>query len=83
MNEFQINQLLVKKGIKKSDVARRLNEDFPNLSLNYAKKIIYNLISGREWSPTYAEWLNKNYGIEVQKPNSAIPVRQRLQRQAA
>lgn len=83
MNELNAKRKLEDQGIKIADVVRHFQTDFSTLSPNYAKKVIYGLISGKEWYPVYALWFQNNYNIEIQKPFWALPVRERMKLQAA
>ncbi|MCW5959290.1 MAG: hypothetical protein KIS76_03955 [Pyrinomonadaceae bacterium] len=77
MTENEIRKLLIDKGLKQSDIARRMAGDF-GLAYQSARVSVNHLITGARWFPKYADWLKKNYGIVIDKPDWAKPVRERL-----
>ena len=81
MSETQIKRTLEDRGLKIIDVARHMAKEFP-ITEGSAETMLRELIAGTRWFPVYAGWLEDNYGVTVNRPASARPVRERM-RQAA
>lgn len=83
MNEKQIKRHLEDHGLKISDVARKMHEAFPTITIGSADVMLRQLISGTRWYPVYASWLQREYKITIDKPAWLIGVRERMRRLAA
>ena len=77
-NERQIKRKLEDDGYRVSDLARHLHKDFPTVTERSADAMLRRLIAGQAWYPTYAAWLQENYGVIVAKPKWAKGVRERM-----
>ena len=82
MTENENRKVLLDKGIKLVDISKRMSDEF-DITEKSAQVMLQHLISNQRWYPVYANWLNKNYGLEIEKPTWLKPVRQRLREQAA
>ncbi|MCU0240673.1 MAG: hypothetical protein MUC29_14630 [Pyrinomonadaceae bacterium] len=83
MNEKQIKRKLEDKGFLVIDVARAMSEEFPTLKVSSATTILHEMFKGNRYIEKYAVWLKENYGVSIEKPNSAKPVRERMKLQVA
>lgn len=77
MTEKEIKRKLEDDGFRVADIARHLAREF-SITVGSADTMLRELIAGRRWFPTYAQWLKKNYGVVVSKPASYKPIRERL-----
>lgn len=77
MNEKQTKRFLEDKGKKVADLAREIAAEF-GVTEKSADSMLRELIAGRRWFPVYAKWLDKNYGIKIEKPSWLKPVRERM-----
>jgi hypothetical protein len=68
MNEKQIKRKLEEMELKVSDVVRAVSSAFPNRSPIYLNTAIRNLIAGRQWLPVYAAFIEKEFGIKIDRP---------------
>lgn len=82
MNEKQIKRHFEDRGLRIVDVAKELNEAFPDITPGSADVMLRQLIAGHRWYPTYANWLRERYNIVVNKPSWMIPVRERMKQAA-
>lgn len=78
MNERQIKRKLEDDGKRVIDVAKKMQEAFPTITVRSAETMLRNLIAGRVWYPVYAKWLKQNYGIDVDVPKPYRDVRERM-----
>lgn len=82
MNERQIKRTLEDNGIRVIDVARRMHADFAaTITEGSAETMLRNLIAGKAWYPTYAQWFNRRYthlGCRIDKPEWVKSVRERM-----
>lgn len=77
MTERQIIDTLRNKGLKVSDVAAVMAEEF-SITERSADTMLRQLISGQAWYPKYVGWLKANYKIPVDRPQWLKPVRERM-----
>lgn len=77
MNEKEIKRHLEDNGLRVADLARDLSAEF-GVSEKNADTMLRQLIAGGRWYPRYAAWLKENYGVIVNRPAWAMPVRERL-----
>lgn len=77
MNERQIKRKLEDAGHRVVDLARHMARDFP-ITEGSAETMLRELIAGNAWYPKYVDWLKTNYGVTVNKPSWAKPVRERM-----
>lgn len=82
MNEKQIKRHFEDRGMKIVDVAKAMQAAFPTITPGSADVMLRQLIAGQRWYPNYANWLEENYGVTVNKPSWLKPIRERM-RQAA
>ncbi|MCC7308303.1 MAG: hypothetical protein IT173_12110 [Acidobacteria bacterium] len=83
MNEKQIKRHFEDRGLRISDVAKTMQEDFPGITLNSADVMLRQLIAGARWYPIYAKWLKSKFGVTVDQPAWVPGVRERMRRLAA
>lgn len=77
MNEKQIKRKLEDDGLKIVDVAAAMHDAFP-ITRGSAEVMLRQLIAGQRWYPVYASWLERTYGIAVDKPTWMLNVRDRM-----
>lgn len=82
MNEKQIKRHFEDRGLRIVDVAKELNDAFPDITPGSADVMLRQLIAGARWYPTYANWLKERYDIVVNQPMRTLPVRERMRRAA-
>jgi hypothetical protein len=82
MTEKEIKRKLEDDGFRVIDVARHMARDFTSITEASAETMLRQLIAGSRWFPVYAAWLQRTYGVTVDRPTWARPVRERM-RQAA
>lgn len=78
MNEKQIKRHFEDRGLRITDVAREMNQAFPDITPGSADVMLRQLIAGHRWYPVYADWLKATYGVSVNKPAWMKPVRERM-----
>ena len=83
MNEKQNKRKLEDAGYLLVDVARAMSEEFPSIKKNSASTILHEMLKGDRYIEKYAVWLNNTYGVVIEKPVTAKPIRERMKLQAA
>lgn len=81
MTEKEIKRKLEDDGFRVIDVARHLAKDFP-ITVGSAETMLREMIAGRRYFATYAEWLKTNYSVTVNKPEGYKTVRERMKQAA-
>ncbi len=69
MTEKQIKRFFEDRGMRIVDVAREMQKAFPSIKPESAEVMLRELLAGRRWYPTYADWLEATYGVTVSKPS--------------
>lgn len=78
MNEKQIKRHFEDMGLRITDVAKAMNEQFTGITPGSADVMLRQLIAGHRWYPVYADWLQQKYGVTIDKPTWLLPVRERM-----
>lgn len=64
MNPFEVQVLMLKKGLTVASIARDLCRE-SDTKFTSMQTMISDLIHGRKWFPSYAKKLDEKYGIKI------------------
>ena len=68
MNPFEVKVFMLAKGLTIASIARDFCASEPGVKFTSMQTMISDLIHGRKWFPAYAEKLDTNYGITLERP---------------